>query len=41
MCASVLTPFIEAVILETEGLEPGEYTVDVSGGQATVTFTIS
>ncbi len=41
MCASVLTPFIEAVVLETEGLEPGEYTIDVNGGQATATFTIS
>jgi hypothetical protein len=41
LCASVLTPFSEEVPLETEGLEPGEYTVDVNGGQATTTFTIS
>ncbi|MGD2050022.1 MAG: multiheme c-type cytochrome [Chloroflexota bacterium] len=41
LCAQVLTPFSEEVILETEGLEPGEYTVDVNGGQASTTFTIS
>jgi hypothetical protein len=41
MCATALVPFSEEVVLETEGLEPGEYTVDVNGGQATTTFTIS
>ena len=40
MCAQVLTPFTEEVLLETEGLEPGEYTVDVNGQRST-TFTIS
>jgi hypothetical protein len=41
LCAQMLTPFSTEVVLETEGLEPGEYTVDVNGGEATTTFTIS
>lgn len=41
LCAQVLTPFTEEVVLETEGLEPGEYTVNVDEGQATTSFTIS
>jgi hypothetical protein len=40
MCAQMLTPFTEEVLLETEGLEPGEYTVDVNGERST-TFTLS
>ncbi len=40
MCAQTLTPFTEEVLLETEGLEPGEYTVEVNGERST-TFTIS
>lgn len=41
LCAQELTPVSEEVVLETEGLEPGEYDVDVDEGQATTTFTIS
>lgn len=41
LCAQMLTPFSTEVLLETEGLEPGEYTVDVNGGEVTTTFTIS
>ena len=41
ICAQMLTPFSTEVILETEELEPGEYTVDVNGGEVTTTFTIS
>ena len=41
VCAQTLTPFTETVILETAGLEAGEYSVEINGGQATATFTIS
>jgi hypothetical protein len=41
MCAQALVPFAEEVLLETAGLEPGEYIVDVNGGMATTSFTIS
>lgn len=41
ICAQVLVPFTEEVLLETEGLEPGEYNVDVNSGLATTTFTIA
>ncbi len=41
VCAQALTPFTEEVVLDTEGLEPGDYIVDVDAGQATTTFTIS
>jgi hypothetical protein len=41
VCAQMLTPFTEEVLLDTGGLDPGEYTVDVNDGQATTTFTIS
>jgi len=40
-CAQALAPFTEEVLLETGGLEVGEYTVDVNEGQATTTFTVS
>lgn len=40
VCASVLTPFSVEVVLETEGLDPGEYTVEVNDGQRETTFTI-
>jgi hypothetical protein len=39
-CAQVLTPFSQEVQLDTEGLEPGDYTVDVNGELST-TFTLS
>ncbi len=41
MCAAVLTPFTEEILLETEGLEPGEYSLIVNDGMAETTFTIS
>ena len=41
VCASVLTPFTEEILLDTEDLEPGEYTVIVNDGMATTTFTLS
>jgi hypothetical protein len=41
MCAQTLTPFTEEILLDTEGLEPGEYTVIVNEDQATTTFTLS
>jgi hypothetical protein len=41
ICAQMLAPFTEEVLLETEGLEPGEYVVDVNNGMATTTFVIS
>ena len=31
MCAQMLTPFSETVVLNTEGLAPGEYEVSVNG----------
>lgn len=40
-CATVLTPFTEEILLDTEGLDPGEYTVNVNDGMATTTFTLS
>jgi hypothetical protein len=40
VCAQVLTPFSQEVQLDTEGLEPGDYTVDVNGELST-TFTLS
>ncbi len=41
MCAQVLTPFTEEILLDTEGLEPGEYTVIVNEDNAMTTFTLS
>jgi hypothetical protein len=41
MCAQTLTPFTEEILLDTEGLESGEYTVIVNEDQATTTFTLS
>lgn len=41
VCAQVLTPFTEEILLDTENLEPGEYTVDVNNGMASTTFTLS
>jgi hypothetical protein len=41
VCAQVLTPFTEEILLNTENLEPGEYTVDVNDGMASTTFTLS
>jgi len=41
VCAAVLTPFSLELPLDTEGLEPGEYTLVVNEGMATTTFIIS
>jgi len=41
VCAQVLTPFTTEVVLDSEGLEAGEYTVNVNGGEVTTTFEIS
>ncbi|MFN2189816.1 MAG: multiheme c-type cytochrome [Candidatus Promineifilaceae bacterium] len=40
VCAAVLTPFSLEVPLDTEGLAPGEYTLNVNDGMATTTFVI-
>lgn len=39
MCAQILTPFEVEILLETEGLPPGRYTVEVNG--VTVDFVIA
>jgi hypothetical protein len=41
ICAAVLTPFTEEILLDTAGLEPGEYTLVVNDGMATTTITIA
>ena len=41
VCAQMLTPFTEEILLDTEGLEPGEYTVIVNEDNAMTTFTLS
>jgi hypothetical protein len=38
ICAQILTPFEEEILLDTGGLEPGQYTLDVNG--TVTTFTI-
>jgi hypothetical protein len=38
MCAQMITPFTVDLLIETGGLMPGEYTVDVNG--ITSTFTL-
>lgn len=38
LCAQVITPFEEVIDLDTTGLEPGIYTVDVNG--VTKAFTL-
>ena len=41
LCSQMLTPFVEEVLLDTDGLEPGEYTVTVNEHHAMTTFTLS
>jgi hypothetical protein len=41
MCAQALTPFTEEILLDTEGLAPGDYTVIVNEDDATTTFSLS
>ena len=38
MCAQMITPFSVDLLIETGGLMPGEYTIDVNG--VTTTFTL-
>ena len=38
ICAQILTPFEEEILLDTGGLDPGQYTLDVNG--TVTTFTI-
>lgn len=40
-CAQVLTEMTEEILLETEDLAPGEYTLVVNENNATTTITIS
>jgi hypothetical protein len=40
VCAQVLTPFETEVLLDTEGLEPGEYTVTLNETHGMTTFTL-
>lgn len=40
VCGQALTPFSQEVVLETAGLEPGDYLVDVNNGQTSTSFTI-
>jgi hypothetical protein len=39
-CAQVLTPFTQEVLLDTNGLDAGDYTVDVNG-EVSTTFSVS
>lgn len=41
VCAQVLTPFTEEILLDTEGLAPGEYAIVVNDGMATTTFSFT
>jgi hypothetical protein len=40
VCSSMLTPFVEEVLLDTEGLDPGEYTVTINRDHARTTFIL-
>mgnify|MGYP001827976915 FL=1 len=40
VCAEVLTPFEEEILLDTSGLEPGEYTITLNEDHAQTTFTL-
>ena len=40
-CAQVLTDMTEEILLDTDDLDPGEYTLIVNVDNATTTFTIS
>lgn len=40
VCAQMLTPFEVEVALDTEGLDPGEYTVSLNQDHAEATFTL-
>ena len=40
VCSQMLTPFATEVPLDTEGLDPGEYTVTLNETHATTTYTL-
>ena len=40
VCSQMLTPFLEEVPLDTEGLDPGEYTLTLNETHATTTFIL-
>lgn len=40
VCSQMLTPFLEGVSLDTEDLDPGEYTVNLNKTHATTTFDL-
>ena len=40
VCAQMLTPFDAEVVLDTEGLDPGTYTVSLNEDHAEATFTL-
>ena len=39
-CAQMLTPFEEEVLLDTQGLDPGEYTLTLNETHAQTTFVL-
>ena len=40
VCSQILTPFQVEVVLDTEGLEPDEYTITLNKTHAQTTFTL-
>ncbi|MEA3335303.1 MAG: YbaY family lipoprotein [Chloroflexota bacterium] len=40
MCSQMMTPYSDAIVIDTAGLEPGEYTVEVNGVAADETITV-
>ena len=40
VCSSMLTPFVEEVLVDTEGLDSGEYTLTINEDHATTTFSL-
>ena len=40
VCSQMLTPFRAEVTLDTEDLDPGEYTVNLNETHATTTFVL-
>ena len=40
MCSSMLTPFVEEVLVDTEDLDLGEYTMTIYEDHATTTFGV-
>jgi hypothetical protein len=40
MCSSMLTPFVEEVLVDTEDLDSGEYTLTINEHHAMTTFSL-